>query len=90
MATFQSLLTSLGQAKVKDMGKWAQQNLSVGSLNQATSAWLQSYGRKYVKTGSGKPIVHVMLALGLLGYTLNFAHISTVCPAQRSATHAHL
>lgn len=34
------------------------------------------YMNKYVKTKSGMPYIHLMLAVGLFGYSLHYSHLS--------------
>ena len=93
------MLQTLSQVKVRDVPVWAKSNLTTKNVSHATSSWIQNYGHKYVRTGSGKPIVHVMLALGLLGYIIEYPHLAgmaslafvdssllTLCPIASSRT----
>lgn len=76
MSSFQQLWQSLGEAKVRSVGSWAIKNLNTKSLGAATSSWANSYGKRYFKTGSAKPIVHLMIGLGVLGYILEYPHLA--------------
>lgn len=70
------MFQSLGEVKLRDVGGWAAKNLSSSKVTQATRSWAIAYGNKYIKTGTAKPLVHVMIGLGVLGYIIEYPHLA--------------
>mmetsp|Transcript_11883 Transcript_11883/g.15550 ORF Transcript_11883/g.15550 Transcript_11883/m.15550 type:complete len:89 (+) Transcript_11883:57-323(+) len=38
-------------------------------------AWKTAYGAKYIQSNSGVPIIHLMVVLGVVGYSAEYAAV---------------
>ncbi|EGD78398.1 hypothetical protein PTSG_12889 [Salpingoeca rosetta] len=74
-SSLQTLLRSLGEARLRQVPSWAMQNINKERLTTILSEAATSYGRKYFNKGKGAPVAHVMIALGLIGYAIEYPHL---------------
>eukprot|EP00049_Salpingoeca_infusionum_P002300 m.55531 g.55531 ORF g.55531 m.55531 type:complete len:87 (+) comp11494_c0_seq1:273-533(+) len=71
-----TLLNSLKATQLKGLPGWVLKNASMRNVKAVTGEWTQNYAAKYFKTGSHKPVVHVMVALCALGYYMEYPHLA--------------
>lgn len=64
---------SSGDVKVADMANNLTKKLPV-NRSMVTKAF-ESYHAKYIKPGRINPLVHAMLLVGVIGYTIEYPHI---------------
>ena len=65
----------LAETKLKSLPKFASQATKSGALTQALCSLKDRYANTYFRKGSIKPVVHVMLGLGILGYAMSYSHV---------------
>jgi hypothetical protein len=75
MPTFSELWGELRATKVKDAPSWVRSKATGGSFQKAAHAAGEAYGKKYLLPGRSAPVFHVMIALGVLGYALEYSHL---------------
>lgn len=75
MTTFSELWGQLRATKVKDAPAWVKTNAAQGSFRKAAHAAGEAYGKKFLLPGRSAPVVHVMVALGVLGYAMEYSHL---------------
>eukprot|EP00056_Hartaetosiga_gracilis_P006613 m.98200 g.98200 ORF g.98200 m.98200 type:complete len:86 (-) comp12514_c0_seq1:3247-3504(-) len=84
MSTFQKMVQSLSSTPLKNTLTWARANITAKQIGAVSSEFSESYAKKYFKTGSVRPVVHVMLGLGVLGYAMEYPHLKH---SQRNRKH---
>eukprot|EP00055_Hartaetosiga_balthica_P013874 m.73090 g.73090 ORF g.73090 m.73090 type:complete len:86 (-) comp8411_c0_seq4:3457-3714(-) len=84
MSAAQKLLQSFANAPVKGVFGWVRSNLTPSQAQKVGKEFTTSYSAKYFKSGSVKPVVHVMLGLGVIGYALEYPHLKH---SQRNRKH---
>lgn len=67
---FKRYFSSIQDAKIRDTPKLAKQ---LPEMSKGLWGW---YHRKYVSPGGGAPILHIIIALGIIGYGLHYSHLS--------------
>lgn len=80
--TFSELWGELSQVKVKDAPAWVKTKATSGAFKRAANAAGEAYGRKYLLPGKGAPVMHVMVALGVFGYALEYSHLKGTMTAR--------
>lgn len=70
LLAFKRHVSSIQDTKIRDTPKLAKQ---LPEMSKGLWGW---YHRKYVSPGSGAPILHIIIALGIMGYGLHYSHLS--------------
>eukprot|EP01147_Barroeca_monosierra_P005803 gene5803-7292_t len=73
--SLRGLWASLSETKVRHVPGWAARNITPGRLGTIGSGLSTQYARKYFHKGKGTPVAHVMIALGLIGYAVEYSHL---------------
>ena len=73
-SSIRSSLEQLGQTRIKDM---AQTKKHISNISRGL--WARYVDRYFVRGGgSFMPIFHAALAIGILGYTWEYSHLSKI------------
>ncbi|KAH7285884.1 hypothetical protein KP509_33G050000 [Ceratopteris richardii] len=67
-------LNSLRAVKVKDVPQHIKPLLSREKAKKAVEDFLEDYKRKYIYTGSIKPLHHVLIGVGVFSYLVALPH----------------
>lgn len=74
-----------GETKISEMAAQIQQRLPINRSSMTRA--FEWYHSTYFKTNSHKPIIHVMLLVGALGYALEYPHLKhEIQHARKEAT----
>lgn len=81
-------LRNLASMKVKDVPTYVKTSINREKVMNDTWSWLYKYNEKYIQTGSIRPLMDVMLSVGLLSYAVAWpTEIRHLRHAEEAAKH---